>query len=116
MEKTSKHIQTLINALVEKFEPTVIGNGYVKKSLLLAGVNAGIKNDDNRDPKRLRINVLLVGDPSLAKSTMLRKIAAIIPNARYESAQGSTGLSLTFMITKEQGDAHVLKTWTNTTG
>ena len=101
--------QNLIDALVEKFEPTIIGNGYVKKSLLLAGVNAGIKNDDNRDPKRLRINVLLVGDPSLAKSIMLRKIAAIIPNARYESAQGSTGLSLTFMITKEQGDAHILR-------
>ena len=28
--------QNLINALVEKFEPTVIGNEYVKKSLLLA--------------------------------------------------------------------------------
>ena len=51
--------------------------------------------------RRLRINVLLVGDPSLAKSVMLRKIVALIPNARYESAQGSTGLSLTFMIQKK---------------
>ena len=40
---------------------------------------------------------------------MLRKIVAIIPNARYESAQGSTGLSLTAMVTKEQGDTGVLR-------
>lgn len=105
MQKQNKDI---IGELVQRFEPTVIGNEYVKQSLLLAGVNAGIANDDNRHPKRLRINVLLVGDPSLAKSTMLRKIVAIINNARYEAAQGSTGLSLTFMITKEN-DAHILR-------
>lgn len=40
---------------------------------------------------------------------MLRKIAAIIPNARFERAQGSTGLSLTFMITKEQGYSKFLR-------
>ena len=100
--------QDVIEALVQKFAPTVVGNEFAKKALLLAGVNAGIKNDDNRDPRRLRINALLVGDPSLAKSVMLRKIVDLIPNARYESAQGSTGISLTFMIAKE-GDAHVLR-------
>jgi DNA replicative helicase MCM subunit Mcm2 (Cdc46/Mcm family) len=112
IETWKREMQTqnkdIIKALVEKFEPTVVGNEYVKQSLLLAGVNAGIPNDEQRDPKRLRINVLLVGDPSQAKSTMLRKIVAIINNARYESAQGSTGLSLTFMISKEN-DSHVLR-------
>lgn len=100
--------KNIVDALVEKFVPTVVGNGFAKRSLLLAGVNAGIKNDDDRDPRRLRINVLLVGDPSQAKSVMLRKIVDIIYNARYESAQGSTGLSLTFMVTKEN-DSHLLR-------
>ena len=98
----------LVNTLVEMFEPTVVTNEYVKKSLLLADVNAGIVNDPNRDPKRLRINVLLVGDPSLAKSVMLRKSSTLVQNGRYESAQGSTGLSLTFTTAKE-GDAYVLR-------
>ena len=107
--------QDVIEALVQKFAPTVVGNEFAKKALLLAGVNAGIKNDDNRDPRRLRINALLVGDPSLAKSVMLQKIVDLIPNARYESAQGSTGISLTFMIAKE-GDAHVLRFRTDPIG
>ena len=100
--------QSVIEALVQKFEPTVTGNEFAKKALLLAGINAGIKNDDSRDRRRLRINVILVGDPSLAKSVLMRKIVTLIPNARYESAQGSTGISLTFMVSKE-GDAHVLR-------
>ena len=100
--------QNVIEALVQKFEPTVTGNEFAKKALLLAGVNAGIKNDDSRDPRRLRINVILVGDPSLAKSVLMRKIVTLLPNARYESAQGSTGISLTFMVSKEN-DSHILR-------
>jgi DNA replicative helicase MCM subunit Mcm2 (Cdc46/Mcm family) len=48
------------------------------------------------------------GIPVRPSPQMMRKIVAIITNARYESAQGSTGLSLTFMISKEN-DSHILR-------
>jgi DNA replicative helicase MCM subunit Mcm2 (Cdc46/Mcm family) len=52
---------------------------------------------------------LLIGDPSLAKSTFLNKIVEIVPNARYESCQSSTGLSLTAQVSKEEGGIYTLR-------
>jgi DNA replicative helicase MCM subunit Mcm2 (Cdc46/Mcm family) len=95
--------------LVEKFEPTIVNHQFVKKSLLIAGANAGIPNDGRKDPRRFRINVLVVGDPSQAKSTMIKKICSLIPNGRFESAQGSSGVGLTFTITKEPSESYVLR-------
>ena len=81
----------------------------LRSRCLIAGVNAGIPNDENRDPKRLRTHVLVVGDPSLAKSTMVKKISELIPNGRFESAIGSSGIGLTFTVTKEPNESYVLR-------
>jgi hypothetical protein len=75
----------------------------------MAVANAGIKNDDNRDPRRLRIHVLVAGDPSLAKSTMIKKASNLLPNGRFESAIGSSGIGLTFTVTKEANESYVLR-------
>ncbi|HEU4822480.1 MAG TPA: hypothetical protein VFS97_03565, partial [Nitrososphaeraceae archaeon] len=92
-----------LDTLVQMFAPPVIGNEHVKEALLMVAANAGIPNDKKRIPKRMRLNALLIGDPSLAKSTLLYEIVGVIPNARYESAQSSTGLSLTAQVSKEEG-------------
>jgi DNA replicative helicase MCM subunit Mcm2 (Cdc46/Mcm family) len=88
---------------------TVIGNDHVKEGLIMVGANAGIPNIETRMPKRMRLNALLIGDPSLAKSTVLRETVKVIPSARYESAQSSTGLSLTAQVSKEDGGTYTLR-------
>jgi DNA replicative helicase MCM subunit Mcm2 (Cdc46/Mcm family) len=100
---------TLADQIASYFAPQIISYEYVKKGLLMAAANAGIHNDDKRIPKRMRINSLLIGDPSLAKSTFIRKIAEIVPNARYESCQSSTGLSLTAQVSREEGGIFTLR-------
>jgi DNA replicative helicase MCM subunit Mcm2 (Cdc46/Mcm family) len=37
--------------------------------------------------KRKRINALLIGDPGLAKSGLLKAAVKLVPNSRYESSQ-----------------------------
>ena len=82
-----KNNGNIIDELVSYFAPDIIGYEYVKKGLLMVAANAGIPNNEKRIPKRLRINALLIGDPSLAKSTILRRLVKIVPNARYEAAK-----------------------------
>jgi DNA replicative helicase MCM subunit Mcm2 (Cdc46/Mcm family) len=109
LEKEGSGNTTLADQIASYFAPQIISYEYVKKGLLMAAANAGIHNDDKRIPKRMRINALLIGDPSLAKSTFIRKISEIVPNARYESCQSSTGLSLTAQVSKEEGGIYTLR-------
>jgi DNA replicative helicase MCM subunit Mcm2 (Cdc46/Mcm family) len=104
-----KEDQNPINELVKMFAPTIVGYEHVKKGLLMVGANAGIPNVEIRIPRRLRLNGLLIGDPGLAKSALLRALVKIISGARYESSQSSTGLSLTAQISKEDGGSHTLR-------
>ncbi len=92
-----------IDALVSLLAPELIDLDNVKKGILLACVNAGYRNVDTRFPKKIRINVLVIGDPGLAKTSLLQKTLPLIPSSQYAGGQSSTGLSLTAQISKEDG-------------
>ena len=51
----------------------------------------------------------LVGDPGLAKSQLLKESVKLVPNSKYESVQFATGKSLTAIVTKDEGDALILR-------
>jgi hypothetical protein len=97
----ARHQEDIIGGLVQMFAPHIVENENTKEGILMVFANAGIPND--RDPNnytRHRIHQLLIGDPGEAKSRFASYIAdsKIIPGARYESAQSSTGLSLTAQV------------------
>lgn len=52
----------------------------------------------NRDVNQKKINAALIGDPGLVKSTLLRRTVRLVPNSKYESAQNSSGKSLTAIV------------------
>jgi len=86
-----------VDKLVELFAPKVIGFWNVKKGLLLCATSCC---NDTKKP-RARMHSLLVGEPGNAKSTLARETVEIVPNSRFESAQNSSGKSLTAIVTKE---------------
>ena len=93
----------VIDNMVNMFAPDVIGYNAVKKGLLLCAASTGL------DKTEKKIHVILVGDPGLAKSLLLKRVTKLVPNSRYESVQFATGKSLTAIVTEEEGGAHILR-------
>ena len=104
----SKFGPKIVDKLVEMCDPSVIGHEHVKRGLLYCSVNTGEVDVNNLEiiskskPRRERIHALLIGDPGLAKSKLLKSATRLVPNGRYESGENSSGLSLTAIVSKEE--------------
>ncbi|PIA12811.1 MCM-domain-containing protein [Coemansia reversa NRRL 1564] len=81
--------------------PEIFGHDDVKKALLLQLVGAPGRH--TRDSLAIRgdINVCLMGDPGVAKSQLLRFVAAVAPRGVYTTGRGSSGAGLTAAVLRD---------------
>ena len=86
------------NKLIASFAPFVQSNDAVKLALLLQMLSGVEKLNRDRSHTRADLNVLLVGDPSTAKSQFLRYVAAFSERSIYTSGKSASAAGLTAAV------------------
>ncbi|GFE53933.1 DNA replication licensing factor [Babesia ovis] len=91
----------LYERLAYSIAPEIYGHDDVKKALLLQLIGGVTREKKDGGIIRGSIHVLLLGDPGVAKSQLLKKVCTISSRGVYTTGKGSSSTGMTAAIVKD---------------
>jgi replicative DNA helicase Mcm len=88
--------------IVSSFAPSIFGYESVKEAIALQLFSGVPKSLPDGSHVRGDIHILLVGDPGIAKSQLLRYVIQLAPRGIYTSGKSSTSAGLTATAIKDE--------------
>lgn len=100
---------SIYDLVCESLAPSIFGHEDIKKAITCQLFGGSQKFLPDGMKLRGDINVLLMGDPSVAKSQFLKFVHKVSPVAVYTSGKGSSAAGLTASVIKDpaSGDFHL---------
>ncbi len=92
----------IMERLTRSIAPSVWGHLEIKEALALQLFSGVKKQRSDGTSTRGDIHILLVGDPGVAKSVMLKFISSIAPKGRYVSGKSASGAGLTATVVRDE--------------
>ncbi|XXQ37128.1 Minichromosome maintenance 8 [Plasmodiophora brassicae] len=105
------HCEDVLSLVVNSLCPGIFGHELVKAGLCL-GLFSGVRKyvgSSHQIPKRGDIHVLLLGDPGLGKSQLLRGCMQVAPRAVYVCGNATSTAGLTVSLVKDGGGESALE-------
>ncbi len=94
--------KNIFEKLASSIAPSIWGYEEIKKALVLQLFGGVKKIKSDGTESRGDIHILLVGDPGVAKSVILKFIASIAPRGRYVVGKSATGAGLTATVVRDE--------------
>ncbi len=88
--------------LIKSLAPAIYGLEEVKEAIILQMFSGEQHVLEDKTKIRGNIHILLVGDPSTAKSQIMKLASTIIPRGKYASGTGVTGAGLTATVVRDE--------------
>jgi DNA replication licensing factor MCM2 len=91
----------IVQRIVKSIAPSIYGHETVKLGIALSMFGGREKNVNQKHRIRGDINVLLLGDPGVAKSQFLKYVEKTAPRAVYTTGKGASAVGLTASVHKD---------------
>lgn len=89
------------NKIINSTAPSIQGYREVKEAIALQLFGGAPKELEDKTRIRGDIHILIVGDPGIGKSQMLKYVSKLAPRGIYTSGKGTSGVGLTAAAVKD---------------
>lgn len=92
----------IYNKLINSIAPSLYGMDEIKEAIVLQLFGGEPLIQKDRSRIRGDLHILLVGDPSTAKSVLMKVVSTLIPRGRYVSGKGVSVAGLTATVVRDE--------------
>ncbi len=97
----------IIEKIRDSLAPSIYGHDLVKEAIATLLFGGTLKETPDGIKLRGESNILLIGDPGVGKSQILKFITKLAPRAIYTTGKGSTAAGLTAAVIRDQDTGEI---------